>query len=141
MSGSGYALVSPPSLPFTLTPGNYKDVTVRLCAPTKGSLPGTFSVATAEAGQFDLTLSGNGVCAILLSKGWTLIGLPCVPASSSVADILQPIISDVGIAWGYPNQGWQFFDPGDPGGSTLKTIDLGKGYWIKMNAQRTLAIN
>jgi hypothetical protein len=35
---------------------------------------------------------------------------------------------------------WKWFDPNDPGGSPLQTIETGKGYWILMNASGTWVV-
>jgi hypothetical protein len=35
---------------------------------------------------------------------------------------------------------WKWFDPNDPGGSPLQSIENGKGYWILMNASGTWTV-
>jgi len=52
--------------------------------------------------------------------------------------VLSGISGYYSIVWGYPSQSWKFYDPTDPDGSTLTTMEPGKGYWIKMTSARTL---
>ena len=141
IGGLGFSFVSPPSTPFTITPSNTLGINAKFCPGAKGSSAGSI-VAISDGGQTTVPLSGNGLCALMLYRGWNLIGLPCTPVNTATGTVLQSIISDVAIVWGYGNKtGWKLYDPTDVPGSTLTTMEVGSGYWIKMNADKTLMIN
>jgi len=55
--------------------------------------------------------------------------------------VLSSIAGAYQLVWGYPNQSWKFYDPADPEGSTLTTMEEGNGYWIKMTSAQTLSIS
>jgi hypothetical protein len=82
--------------------------------------------------------SGGGPVNISLPTGWNLISLPYMPSDTAIASVLAGIDGYYTIVWGYPNQAWKFYDPTDAEGSTLTTMEAGKGYWIKMLSVKTL---
>lgn len=70
-----------------------------------------------------------------LETGWNLVGY-WLQASTTPANAFSSLISAgvLEIVTGY-DSGGKFFDPnGPPFLNTLLTIDNGKGYWVKMNA-------
>jgi probable HAF family extracellular repeat protein len=80
-----------------------------------------------------LTLSGTAPSSSLsLLQGWNLVGYngtSCTATSTA----LSSISANLQVSWGYPGQVWQFYDPANPGGSTLGNLCPGVGYWIDVN--------
>jgi hypothetical protein len=76
-----------------------------------------------------------------LQAGWNLISLPYTPSNTAISSVLSGIAGQYTVVWGYPNQQWKFYDPTDAEGSTLTSMQPGKGYWIKMTAGRTLTLS
>ncbi len=69
-----------------------------------------------------------------LVKGWNLVSLPMQPADDGIANVLSGIKGAYEVVWAYQTQKWEVYDPNDPAGSTLATMDAGKGYWVKMTS-------
>ena len=78
---------------------------------------------------------------IALLSGWNLVSLPAQPANTTIATVLSGITGAYEVVWGYPGQSWKVYDPNDPDGSTLTTMEAGKGYWIKMTSAETLSVS
>jgi hypothetical protein len=90
------------------------------------------SHAPAMTADFSSTLS--------LSSGWNLISFPFQPTNNAIASVLADITTSYAIVWGYAST-WTFYDPASPSGSTLTTLDAGKGYWIKTTEAKTLPLS
>ncbi len=98
--------------------------------------------------EFDnFTITGANVPAagssLSLSSGWNFVSFPALPLSSTSADIalvLTGVYSNVLVVWGYDNatKAWKKWTPGGTS-NTLSTIEIGKGYWIYLNASGTIA--
>jgi hypothetical protein len=70
------------------------------------------------------------------NKGWNLVGFNIEPFNTSVKDVLNPIENDL---LEIRNE-TQSYDPNLPDFlNTLKTIDNGKGYWVKLNEATQIA--
>ena len=91
--------------------------------------PYTWSFTTAPAIVFPL------------SPGWNLISLSGQPADTSAGSVLSGLSGPYNVAWGYPGQSWEFYDPKNPSGSTLTTMQTGMGYWIDMTSEGTLTMS
>jgi N-acetylneuraminic acid mutarotase len=78
---------------------------------------------------------------IFLAQGWNLISLPVQPANTAMASALSGISGSYDVVWGYPNQSWSYYDPNDPSGSTLPTMEAGNGYWIYMTVPWNLSVS
>ena len=62
ISGTGYSLVSPPSLPATLTPGQQLNLTIKFTPPSGGSLNGNLQIVSdASNSPTNVACSGTGV--------------------------------------------------------------------------------
>ena len=123
-------------------------VTVRFSPTTSGSKTDVLRI-TSNSGRTDTTTSTTSTvnlygtassqsASISLSNGWNLISLPYTPSDTAIGTVLSGIAGYYTIVWGYPSQAWKFYDPTDAEGSTLTTMEAGKGYWIKMTSARTL---
>jgi N-acetylneuraminic acid mutarotase len=55
--------------------------------------------------------------------------------------VLSGISGAYEVVWAYPNQAWQVYDPNDQAGSTLASMQVGMGYWIKMISAKTLSVS
>jgi hypothetical protein len=77
--------------------------------------------------------------AISLNSGWNLISLPLQPSDHSIDDLLSSLQGIFTIVWSYQDGAWKMYDPFNPGFSDLTSMEIGYGYWIKMNG--TGAIN
>ncbi len=79
-----------------------------------------------------------------LVSGWNFIGMPVVPASTAIGDVLADIISDVQTVWAYDaaTTTWDYYTtiPGAPQGD-LTVMTVGKGYWIEMTSPATLIVS
>jgi hypothetical protein len=89
------------------------------------------------------TLSVSGAVppsSLPLSNGWNLVGYngsTCTPASTALSSSSFSSVGALQVAWGYPNQSWQVYDPNDPAGSTLSELCPGAGYWLKVTGTPT----
>jgi hypothetical protein len=82
------------------------------------------------------------VPSIHLAAGWNFISFPVTPtpSPSPIGTVLADVLSHVVIAWGYDNMNkeWLKYRPNSEG-STLTSIETGKGYWIYTNAPCAIA--
>ncbi len=79
---------------------------------------------------------------ISLVQGWNLISLPLQqPVNTPVATVLSGIGGFYEVVWAYSNGAWKVYDPNDTAGSTLKTMQAGNGYWIKMLSAKKLSVS
>jgi hypothetical protein len=76
-----------------------------------------------------------------LVQGWNLISFPKLPSNKDIGVILQDILSDVKIVWGYDNQhkNWLKYKPASTG-NTLTQFEGGKGYWLYLDKQASLGL-
>lgn len=75
----------------------------------------------------------------IIADNWFFVGYPCF-----MTNILPDILDNHGLAGLYilvlhydptdRKAPWKWFDPNDPGGSPLQSLETGKGYWILMIA-------
>ena len=102
-------------------------------------------LANAPWPTFQQNLSHTGLATIPvpvpLSSGWNLISLPLQPFNTAIASVLSGIKGSCEVVWAYPDQTWKVYDPNDPDGTTLTTMEAGKGYWLKMTAPKTLSVS
>jgi hypothetical protein len=80
---------------------------------------------------------------IELVTGWNLIGLPVIPASPDIGDVLADIIDDVNIVWHYnaTTFTWTFFTTIAGAENSLTEMTEGSGYWIEMTSPNTLVLS
>ena len=153
-----------------VTNGQRFSIVVRLTTPDytmpiplEASITNYSSGATANAGEGYVSYNGSSwqditasytnasVClkafatstdptSLTLVQGWNLLSLPLQPADTAIGTALAGVSGSYTIVWAYPNQAWKFYDPTDPDGSTLTTMEAGKGYWIKMTSAATLTL-
>jgi hypothetical protein len=88
-----------------------------------------------------LSLSGAAPSSpLLLLQGWNLVGYKggtlCNPVPSAVSPL--SLSSNFLLSWGYPSQGWQFYDPNNSS-SGLATLCPGAGYWVEVNQAATFS--
>jgi len=78
---------------------------------------------------------------IQLEPGWNLISIPLVLENDNIEDVLADISDDVIDVYAYdPEEEWSVWHPDPAIPSNLDTIELGKGYWFKMNDSAELAV-
>jgi hypothetical protein len=75
-----------------------------------------------------------------LAPGWTLVSVPFQLANPDITSVLASITGSYRVVWAYRNGQWSYYDPTDPEGSTLSTMDAGLAYWVKMTAQGQLQV-
>jgi hypothetical protein len=84
------------------------------------------------------TLSVSGLTpspSISLASGWNLVGYngaSCATASTALSGL-----TGLQVSWGYPSQGWQFYDPANSSASGLTQLCPGAGYWVDVNGAAT----
>lgn len=67
------------------------------------------------------------------TEGWNLISLPRIPSSFDPDTVFSDIADSVVRVWGFNrNDGWQKYVPG--GSSTLTTMSVDYGYWLKTSS-------
>jgi hypothetical protein len=90
-----------------------------------------------------LTAGGaRSATTISLAQGWNLISLPLQqPVNTPVATVLSGVSGFYEVVWAYSNGAWKVYDPNDTAGSTLKTMQAGNGYWIKMLSAKKLSVS
>jgi hypothetical protein len=83
-----------------------------------------------------LSVSGTAPStSVQLSAGWNFVGYngtSCVAPSTALSGL-----TGLQVVWGYPSQGWQFYDPANSSGSGLTQLCPGAGYWIDVNQAAT----
>ena len=94
-----------------------------------------YYVWPVRAGQGESSIS------IPLTSGWNLISVPIQPANTAIGTVLNGISGSYTIVWAYMNGVWKLYDPSDPEGSTLTTMEAGAGYWIKMGSAKALDVS
>jgi hypothetical protein len=79
---------------------------------------------------------------IALEAGWNFISFAKAPRDPSAEAVFSDISSNVVVVWGYDNQGktWLKWKPSAPG-SSLSSLDFGKGFWVYADASASLALN
>ncbi len=86
-----------------------------------------------NAGLYTVGDSSPGV---LLTGGWNLISLPIMPLDTSIESVLAPLAFpyDLISVWYYDccQDEWLVYDSGDTSFQTLKTMEDGKAYWVRM---------
>jgi hypothetical protein len=92
---------------------------------------------------FSFTVASTITKTLSLAAGWNLISFPIEPINTSISTLFKDIANNILIIWAYPGQIWKFYDPKDEEGSTLTTMESGKGYWVKTNnsAETTITGN
>jgi hypothetical protein len=100
----------------------------------------TCTVPMSTSRTVTATFTGTTPASSLaLLAGWNLVSLPLQPANTAIASVLSDVSGFYSILWAYPSQSWKFYDPNDIEGSTLKTMEAGKAYWVKMTEGKILA--
>ncbi|MEN8614415.1 S8 family serine peptidase [Dehalogenimonas sp. THU2] len=74
-----------------------------------------------------------------LIAGWNFIGLPVIPVSTDISDVLAGIIDKVVIVWSYDGAAWTRYIPGVA--SSLTQMTSGVGYWINLSEAATLTVS
>ncbi|KXA97739.1 hypothetical protein AKJ39_03020 [candidate division MSBL1 archaeon SCGC-AAA259J03] len=85
---------------------------------------------------------------ITLEKGWNLISLPIIPENTATEAVLSGFgdaVDNVVSVWGYDalDGQWMTYTPGVPTPPTfpsLRVMEDGKAYWVKMEETATLEI-
>jgi len=78
---------------------------------------------------------------ISLHKGWNLLPITLDPDVKEIDQVLEPVIGNVVIVREYSPDGIKVYDPGIPlRFNTLKEIEYGKAYQIKMKNPAELTI-
>ena len=83
------------------------------------------------------TEPGTPVTSIELSEGWNLISLMLIPTDPAIELVLSGVTVDSVHAYD-PATLWSSYIPDAP--SDLETMVDGKGYWVEMSADETLAV-
>jgi RHS repeat-associated protein len=81
---------------------------------------------------------------VALVAGWNLISLPKQPDSVDPAAVLASISGSYNIAHAYDacsSDPWRTWNPADPAGSSLTSIDHRIGLWVRATAAATLAVS
>lgn len=149
MSGCGFSVASPSSLPTTSTPiyirsGLYEPMTIAFAPCGVGAQNGTLKITSnATPSTFTVALKGTGLASISLAQGWNLVSLPAVPSNTAIGTVLSAIMSDVTFVYSYVGGTWTYYDPLNPGPttSTLQNITVGNGYWFLMSSPAVLTLN
>jgi hypothetical protein len=85
-----------------------------------------FSNQAANLSTEGSTISGQSID---LVQGWNLISYNST-ITRTVSDALASIAGRYLSVWAYIDNGWKFYDPNNPGSSTLTEMEPGYGYWI-----------
>jgi hypothetical protein len=113
------------------------------------SFPDQSTLSTMEAGKGywvemtcpgEMTIVGNRTTEpVTLVPGLNLVGynsLKPLPVSGA----LSSIAGKYSFVWGYKDDQWTYYDPGDMPGSTLQVLTPGSGYWIEAIEETTLVL-
>ncbi len=113
-----------------------------VCRENDGSIVGLDPACSDFAGFTETSIGLASIAEVPLNKGWNLVSLPLVPNNNDIKSILAPLLStgEVTVVWTYAGtpRAWQFFQP--PALGTLKTMQDGNGYWIKMTTADTMLV-
>ncbi len=75
-----------------------------------------------------------------LKQGWNLVALPLQPTNTAIMRVVAPITNVLEAVWAYDNGRWYGYNPSVPGLNDLKTMEVGKAYWIKVRQDCVLPI-
>ena len=78
--------------------------------------------------------------AISFGSNWNLVSIPNDQTTAPIEEILAPVLDDIISVWAYQDGTWLFYDPKDPGSSTLFDVEPGQGLWVNMNKNTELFI-
>ncbi len=91
----------------------------------------------AEAYTFSFT---TGLPMVTLKAGWNLVSLPLIPTDPSIDTVLTEVYNNLDIVWAYDAAtGWTSYAPNAP--SDLAEMRDGRGYWVKVNADCSFAVD
>lgn len=106
--------------------------------PSTPPLPPGFKPSTGRAAVKALTADGN----VPLLSGWNLVSLPTRPVDTSPAAVFGSAGSALRRAYAYnacdPADPWKVYDPADPAGSDLQTVDEHIGLWVDAASDASL---
>jgi RHS repeat-associated protein len=98
--------------------------------PSTPPLPPGFKASTGRAVVKTVTADGN----VPLLSGWNLVSLPTRPVDTSPAAVFGSAGSALRRAYAYDvcdsADPWKVYDPADPAGSDLQTVDEHLGLWV-----------
>ncbi|MGD0230721.1 MAG: hypothetical protein ABSC19_10240 [Syntrophorhabdales bacterium] len=88
-----------------------------------------------------LTISIIAVCArpaiaATISISGTIVDANGLPVPGATASTALSGLTGLQVAWGYPSQAWEFYDPNNSSGA-LPELCPGAGYWIEVNQAAT----
>jgi RHS repeat-associated protein len=106
--------------------------------PSTPPLPPGFKASTGRAAVKALTADGN----VPLLSGWNLVSLPTRPVDTSPAAVFGSAGSALRRAYAYdacdPADPWKVYDPTDPAGSDLQSVDEHIGLWVDAASDASL---
>jgi DNA-directed RNA polymerase subunit H (RpoH/RPB5) len=112
-------------------------------AEGQGGAVYTFDVVVSDGGLSDsetITVTVPAETSTLeLIAGWNFIGLPVIPVSTDISDVLAGIIDKVVIVWSYDGAAWTRYIPGVA--SSLTQMTSGVGYWINLSEAAALTVS
>lgn len=88
--------------------------------------------------QAQVTISVQSDDMTTFHPGWNLFSLPVSPADGTIGTLLQPLNGSYQSVWSYRNNKWFKYDP-TLDNNTLTSLQVGLGYWIKMNQQDSIS--
>lgn len=91
------------------------------------------AVGASDLSNPKLYALGGNSPGVSLTAGWNLISLPIMPYNSSIESVLAPLAFpyDLISVWYYDRCADEWLVYGN-GHSTLKTMEAGKAYWVRM---------
>ena len=100
---------------------------------------------SARSGAPDLGAYEYGAATIwqlALPAVWNLVSLPVAPLDTAPSSVLASLSGSYDLAAAYDAtlDAWDYYVPGDPGGTTLGAIDEGTPFWVKMTRADTLVV-
>lgn len=106
-------------------------------------LMGRSALAAERPGALMKAPSAQASASNDLVNGWNLISIPLAPDSTAIQDVLASIAGRYRIVMRHEGGDvgeWLWYDPADPGGSTLTQLDKGTAFWILMSQPGTLTV-
>ena len=89
---------------------------------------------------FSNEVSTEKLQAISFGSNWNLVSIPNDQTTAPIEEILAPVLDDIISVWAFQDGTWLFYDPKDPGSSTLFDVEPGQGLWVNMNKNTELFI-
>ena len=88
----------------------------------------------------NVTIQDVHSISIALVAGWNLVSFNVHPVDTDIANVLASISGNYNLVYAWVDGTWQHYDPAQPFGNTLVSLDESMGFWVQMTTPGTLIV-